>query len=106
MIDRRSIIFDKGHALKRGQRMEVDTRKARVKSLKRILNSLSVEIKELRTRGLADTEDLDQAQISIARFCEKILPFPTGSVRHMHDYRLAHPHQQHHHNPPRRAAGA
>lgn len=84
--------------------MEVDTRKARVKSLKRILNSLAVEIKELRAKGLGDTEDLDQAQLSISRFCEKIWPFPSGSVRHMHDYRLAHPHQQHHQHPPHRAA--
>lgn len=52
--------------------MEVDTRKARVKSLKRILNSLSVEIKELKSKGLSDTEDLNQAQVSISRFCVKI----------------------------------
>lgn len=70
--------------------MESEARKARVKSLKRILNNLSIEIRELKARGYCDTEDLDQARQSIARFCEKLSPSPDGAACQMHDYQAVH----------------
>ena len=61
--------------------MEIDTRKARTKNLKRILNSLTIEIKEIKARGLEDTEDLEQAHMLITRFCEKIWPFSVSPIQ-------------------------
>ena len=85
--------------------MDIDTRKARVKSLKRILNCLVIEIKEIKTRGLGDTEELDKAQESISRFCEKIWPFSIVSSRTSHHHHHAL-HGSHHRHPPRSAASA
>lgn len=76
--------------------MEVETRKARVKSLKRILNNLSIEIKELKTRGFSHTEELDQAQALLNRFCEKLWPYVTDTVQDVHNNRIVH-HNRHVH---------
>jgi len=84
--------------------MDVDTRKARVKSLKRIINCLSIEIKEIKTKGLGDTEELDLAQESISRFCEKIWPFSIATKRSTHPHPTSH--SPHHRHPPRSTARA
>jgi len=82
--------------------MDVDTRKARVKSLKRIINCLAIEIKEIKAKGLGDTEELDQAQESISRFCEKMWPFSILTKRSTHHHLT--PHGPHHRHPPRSTA--
>lgn len=65
--------------------MSIETRKARVKILKRILNSLAVEINELKLRGESDVEELENARSAITKFCDKLWPFSTDSkVRHTH----------------------
>jgi hypothetical protein len=61
--------------------MGVEMRKARVKILKRVLNSLTVEISELKARGMNDTEDLDFARNAITRYCNKLWPLSLGSAR-------------------------
>jgi len=54
--------------------MSMEMRKARVKILKRILNSLSVEINELKMRGEPDIEELETARSAIIKFCNRMLP--------------------------------
>jgi hypothetical protein len=61
--------------------MGVEMRKARVKILKRLLNSLTVEIGELKARGMDDTEDLDLARNAITRYCNKLWPLSLDSAR-------------------------
>jgi len=67
--------------------MSIEMRKARAKILKRILNSLTVEIHELKTRGESDIEDLENARSAITRFCNKLLSCSRGSniSRHAHN---------------------
>lgn len=84
----------------RGATMNIETRKARAKMLKRILNSLTVEISELRARGEVDTEELDFAQNAITKFCDKLWPLSLGSVEASHAHRGYH----HHERPMMRAA--
>ena len=63
-----------------------EARKARVKSLKRIINSLSIEINELKLRGESDIEYLENARNVILRYCDKLMPVSTEdcSIRHAH----------------------
>lgn len=77
--------------------MSIEMRKARVKILKRILNSLTVEISELRARGESDTEELENARNAITRFCDKLWPFSMDSTGIRHAYYGTRGH--HHHNP-------
>jgi hypothetical protein len=67
--------------------MSFEMKKARVKVLKRIINSLSVEINELRMRGETDIEELETARSAIIKFCNRLLPSSRDSVifRHSHD---------------------
>jgi hypothetical protein len=60
--------------------MTIEMRKARAKVLKRILNSLSVEINELKTRGESDVEDLESARNLIIKFCDKLWPLSIDSA--------------------------
>jgi hypothetical protein len=62
-------------------------KKARVKVLKRIINSLTVEINELRMRGESDIEELETARSAIIKFCNRLLPGSKDSIiiRHAHD---------------------
>ena len=69
--------------------MDIDIRKARVKNLRRILNSLSIEIKELKAKGLRETDDLNQALLLITQFCEKLWPFSDGSSKGSQDVETA-----------------
>lgn len=61
--------------------MDVEMRKARAKILRRILNSLKVEIRQLKAQGESDTGDLDLAQQAISRFCEKLWPLSLETSR-------------------------
>jgi hypothetical protein len=76
--------------------MSSETRKARVKILKRILNSLAVEINELKLRGESDIDELENARTAITKFCDKLWPFSMDSskVRHTH-----YGSRDYHHNP-------
>jgi phosphoribosylformylglycinamidine (FGAM) synthase PurS component len=75
----------------------VEIRKARVKSLKRIINSLTIEIKELNTQCEFDIESLETARNEIIKFCDKLLPnsMDTGTIRHAY-YGSR---EYHHHTP-------
>jgi hypothetical protein len=70
----------------RSPAMNIEMRKARAKILKRILNSLTVEITELKTKGESNTEELDLARNAITSFCDKLWPFSleNGNIRHAH----------------------
>ena len=61
--------------------VSLETRKVRAKSLKRISNSLLVEINELKTQGLSNTEDLEKALGEIRKFCDKLSQGSNGTVR-------------------------
>jgi len=76
--------------------MGIEMRKARVKVLKRILNSLAVEINELKLRGVSDIEELENARTAITKFCDKLWPYAMDStkVRHTH-----YGSREYHHNP-------
>ncbi|QEM69234.1 hypothetical protein FO488_14420 [Geobacter sp. FeAm09] len=78
--------------------MNIEIRKARARILKRIVNSLTVEIKELRARGETDTEELDLARNAIAKFCDRLWPLSLDDVK------IRHAHYgvrgRHHHNHP------
>jgi len=77
--------------------MSIEIRKARVKSLKRIINSLAVEINEFKLRGESDIADLENARNSIIKYCDKLVPcsIDTSSIRHAH-YGSR---EYHHHTP-------
>jgi hypothetical protein len=83
--------------------MNIEMRKARTKILKRILNSLTVEINELKSRGEADTEELDLARNAITKFCDKLWPLSLDTVKIRHVYYGASGHR-HHDHPVIRAA--
>ena len=59
--------------------MSIEIRKARVKILKRILNSLAVEIHELKLRGESDIDELENARTAITRFCDRLWPYSMDS---------------------------
>ena len=63
--------------------MDIESRKTRVKILRRILNSLTVEISQLRSRGETDTGDLELARQAISRFCDKLWPVSPDSSESM-----------------------
>lgn len=77
--------------------MSIEIRKARVKILKRIINSLAVEINELKSRGESDIEELENARIAITKFCDKLWPFSMDSTRVRHTHYGS---REYHHNPP------
>lgn len=83
--------------------MSIEARKARVKVLKRILNSLAVEITELKQRGVSDIEELENARTAITKFCDKLWPFSMDSTKVVHTHYGS---REYHHNPSpiRRAA--
>ena len=64
--------------------MSIEMRKARAKVLKRILNSLTVEIAELKARGETETEELENARNAITKFCDRLWPFSMDSTRIRH----------------------
>jgi|GEM_PF-4044592 len=78
--------------------MNIEIRKARAKILKRILNSLTVEIGELKARGEADTEELELARSAITKFCDKFWPLSLENVKIRHAHhgpRGGHSHHGH-----------
>lgn len=77
--------------------MSIEIRNARVKILKRIINSLAVEINELKSRGESDIEELENARIAITKFCDKLWPFSMDSTRVRHTHYGS---REYHHNPP------
>ena len=77
--------------------MNIETRKARAKILKRILNSLTVEISELKTRGEPNIEELDLARNLISRFCDKLWPFTLENVKIRHAHYGTREHRHHDH---------
>ncbi|KAB0672231.1 hypothetical protein F6V30_06610 [Oryzomonas sagensis] len=83
--------------------MTIEMRKARAKILKRILNSLTVEISELKARGESDTEELDLARNAITKFCDKLWPLSLDTVKIRHAHHGARGHR-HHGHPMMRAA--
>jgi hypothetical protein len=83
--------------------MNIETRKARAKILKRILNSLTVEITELKTRGEYDTEELDLARNAITRFCDRLWPLSLENVKIRHAHYGPHGHRHHDHTMMRAA---
>ena len=84
--------------------MNIETRKARAKILKRILNSLTVEIAELKQRGESNTDELDVARNAITRFCDKLWPFALENVKIRHAHYGSGGHRHHHNHAMMRAA--
>jgi len=83
--------------------MNLESRKARAKILKRILNALTVEITELKMRGESNIEELDLARKSISNFCEKLWPFSSENVKVRHAHYGSKGHRNHDHNTMRAA---
>jgi hypothetical protein len=83
--------------------MNMETRKSRAKILKRILNSLTVEINELKARGESDTEDLDIARNAITRYSDKLCSYAMDSTRAKHPRPAPNAHH-HYSHPTLRAA--
>jgi len=77
--------------------MSIEMRKARVKILKRILNSLTVEINELKSQEESDIEELEHARSAIINFCDRLVTCSRDSIiiRHAH-----YGTREYHHNPP------
>ena len=76
--------------------MGIEMRKARVKILKRILNSLAVEINELKLRGESDVEELENARTAITKFCDRLWPYSMDSTKLKHSHYGS---REYHHNP-------
>ena len=83
--------------------MSIEMRKARAKILKRIMNSLTVEINELKSRGEFDIEDLENARNAVKKFCDKLWPISMDSASNRHSRRGTRDHHHHNHHMMRAA---
>jgi hypothetical protein len=69
----------------RGAAMRTEIRKTRLKSLKRIINSLSIKLNELMLRGESDIEDLQITRSAIINFCDKLVPCTMNISSNRHE---------------------